>query len=58
MTSVTYFTNQYKYDLRYKNDKGEFIPSLLPEDVKTKILDLTTAIGAVVGGTVGDSAFG
>ncbi|MCU4582286.1 hemagglutinin repeat-containing protein [Acinetobacter gyllenbergii] len=41
----------------YQNEKGEFIPNLLPEDVKTQIRDLTAAIGAVVGGTVGDSAF-
>lgn len=33
------------------------IPYLLPEDVKTQIRDLTAAIGAGVGGTVGDSAF-
>ena len=55
--AATYFTNQYKDDPRYQNEKGEFIPNLLPEDVKTQIRDLTTAIGAVVGGTVGDSAF-
>ncbi len=36
---------------------GQFDPNLLPEDVKTQIRDLTAAIGAVVGGTVGDSAF-
>nr|WP_277606548.1 VENN motif pre-toxin domain-containing protein [Acinetobacter higginsii] len=29
----------------------------MPEDAKTQIRDLTAAIGAVVGGTVGDSAF-
>ena len=29
----------------------------MPEDVKTQIRDLTAAIGVVVGGTVGDSAF-
>ena len=55
--AATYFTNQYKDDARYQNEKGEFIPNLLPEDVKTQIRDLTTAIGAVAGGTVGDSAF-
>ena len=52
--AATYFTNQYKDDARYQNEKGEFIPNLLPEDVKTQIRDLTTAIGAVAGGTVGD----
>ncbi|WP_353887592.1 hemagglutinin repeat-containing protein [uncultured Acinetobacter sp.] len=36
---------------------GQFDPNLLPEDAKTQIRDLTAAIGAVVGGTVGDSAF-
>ena len=55
--AATYFTNQYKDDARYQNEKGEFIPNLLPEDVKTQIRDLTTAIGAVAGGTVGASAF-
>jgi filamentous hemagglutinin len=55
--AATYFTNQYKDDARYQNEKGEFIPNLLPEDVKTQIRDLTAAIGAVAGGTVGDSAF-
>nr|WP_252053504.1 VENN motif pre-toxin domain-containing protein [Acinetobacter silvestris] len=55
--AATYFTNQYKDDKRYQNEKGEFIPNLLPEDVKTQIRDLITAIGAVAGGTVGDSAF-
>lgn len=55
--AAIYFTNQYKDDARYQNEKGEFIPNLLHEDVKTQIRDLTAAIGAVVGGTVGDSAF-
>ncbi len=36
---------------------GQFDPNLLPEGAKTQIRDLTAAIGAVVGGTVGDSAF-
>ena len=36
---------------------GQFDANLLPEDAKTQIRDLTAAIGAVVGGTVGDSAF-
>ena len=55
--AANYFANQYKDDPRYQNEKGEFIPNLLPEDVKTQIRDLTAAIGAVAGGTVGDSAF-
>ncbi len=58
--AATYFANQYYKDHpdpAYQNEKGEFIPNLLPEDVKTQIRDLTAAIGAVVGGTVGDSAF-
>nr|WP_174506363.1 VENN motif pre-toxin domain-containing protein [Acinetobacter sp. Marseille-Q1620] len=55
--AAIYLTNQYKDKKEYQNDKGEFIPNLLPEDVKTQIRDLTAAIGAVVGGTVGDSAF-
>nr|WP_228198633.1 polymorphic toxin-type HINT domain-containing protein [Acinetobacter baylyi] len=36
---------------------GQFDPNLLSEDAKTLIRDLTAAIGAVVGGIVGDSAF-
>ncbi|MDQ1208292.1 hypothetical protein QE380_001215 [Acinetobacter baylyi] len=58
--AATYFANQYYKDHpdpAYQNEKGEFIPNLLPEDVKTQIRDLTAAIGAVVGGMVGDSAF-
>ena len=55
--AANYFANQYKDDPRYQNEKGEFIPNLLPEDVKTQIRDLTAAIGAVAGGTIGDSAF-
>lgn len=55
--AANYFANQYKDDPRYQNEKGEFIPNLLPEDVKTQIRDLTAAIGAVAGGTVGDSVF-
>lgn len=38
-------------------ETGQFDPNLLPENVKSSIRDLTSAIGAVVGGTVGDSAF-
>ncbi|MCH7293728.1 VENN motif pre-toxin domain-containing protein [Acinetobacter sp. ANC 5442] len=55
--AADYLANQYKDNPAYQNEKGEFIPNLLPEDVKTQIRDLTAAIGAVVGGTVGDSAF-
>ncbi|EOR07411.1 hypothetical protein F896_01784 [Acinetobacter genomosp. 15BJ] len=55
--AADYLTNQYKDNPAYQNEKGEFIPNLLSEDVKTQIRDLTAAIGAVVGGTVGDSAF-
>jgi len=54
--AATYLTNQYYKDHpdpAYQNEKGEFVPNLLPEDVKTQIRDLT----AVVGGTVGDSSF-
>lgn len=54
--AADYFANQYKDDPAYKNGKGEFEPNLLPENVKSSIRDLTAAIGAVVGGTVGDSA--
>lgn len=35
---------------------GKFDANLLPENVKSGIRDLTAAIGAVVGSTVGDSA--
>ncbi|WP_407638716.1 EndoU domain-containing protein, partial [Acinetobacter gyllenbergii] len=55
--AADYLANQYKDNPAYQNEKGEFMPNLLPEDVKTQIRDLTAAIGAVVGGTVGDSAF-
>ncbi|WP_436897341.1 hemagglutinin repeat-containing protein [Acinetobacter gyllenbergii] len=55
--AADYLAKQYKDNPAYQNEKGEFIPNLLPEDVKTQIRDLTAAIGAVVGGTVGDSAF-
>ena len=55
--AADYLANQYKDNPAYQNEKGEFIPNLLPEDVKTQIRDLTAAIGAVVGGTFGDSAF-
>ena len=55
--AADYLTNQYKDKKEYQDVNGEFQPNLLPEDVKTQIRDLTAAIGAVVGGTVGDSAF-
>ncbi len=48
--AADYLANQYKDNPAYQNEKGEFIPNLLPEDVKTQIRDLTAAIGAVVGG--------
>ena len=54
--AADYLANQYKDVPAYKNGKGEFEPNLLPENVKSSIRDLTAAIGAVVGGTVGDSA--
>ncbi|PSE43720.1 hypothetical protein C7G91_06255 [Acinetobacter nosocomialis] len=54
--AADYLANQYKDNPAYKNEKGEFEPNLLPENVKLSIRDLTAAIGAVVGGTVGDSA--
>ena len=53
--AADYFTNQYKDDPAYQNEKGEFDANLLSENIKTDIRDLTAAIGAVVGGTVGDS---
>ena len=55
--AADYLTNQYKDKKEYQDVNGEFQANLLPEDVKTQIRDLTAAIGAVVGGTVGDSAF-
>ena len=58
--AATYFTKQleekYKDDPKYYAN-GEFQPNLLSEAEKSQIRDLTAAIGAVVGGTVGDSAF-
>jgi len=48
---------------KYTDDKtainpetGKFDANLLSENIKSSIRDLTAAIGAVVGGTVGDSA--
>ncbi|MDO7467526.1 VENN motif pre-toxin domain-containing protein [Acinetobacter baumannii] len=55
--AADYLTKQYKDNPAYQNDKGEFDANLLPEDVKSSIRDLTSAIGVAVGGTVGDSAF-
>ncbi|MEG0343509.1 MAG: VENN motif pre-toxin domain-containing protein [Acinetobacter sp.] len=55
--AADYLTNQYKDKKEYQDANGEFQPNLLPENVKNQIRDLTAAIGAVVGGTVGDSAF-
>ncbi|WP_373359146.1 VENN motif pre-toxin domain-containing protein [Acinetobacter lactucae] len=37
-------------------ETGKFDANLLPENIKSSIRDLTAAIGAVVGGTAGDSA--
>ena len=55
--AAIYLTNQYKDDPRYQNENGEFIPNLLPENVKTQIRDLTAGIGAVIGGVAGDSSY-
>ncbi|MEF9956285.1 MAG: VENN motif pre-toxin domain-containing protein [Acinetobacter sp.] len=54
---ANYFTNQYKDKKEYQDANGVFQPNLLPEDVKTQIRDLTAGIGAVIGGTVGDSTY-
>ena len=56
-SAADYLSNQYKDDPRYQNANGEFEANRLPEDVKAQIRDLTAAIGAVVGGSVGDSTF-
>ncbi|MDS7958257.1 MULTISPECIES: hemagglutinin repeat-containing protein [unclassified Acinetobacter] len=56
-TAADYLTKQYKDNPAYQNARGEFDANLLPEDVKSSIRDLTSAIGVAVGGTVGDSAF-
>ena len=56
-SAAIYLTNQYKDKKEYQDANGKFQPNLLPESVKNQIRDLTAAIGAVVGGTVGDSAF-
>ncbi|WP_353803097.1 hemagglutinin repeat-containing protein [Acinetobacter baumannii] len=55
--AADYFANQYNDGKTAINpNTGEFDANLLPENVKSGIRDLTAAIGAVVGGTVGDSA--
>ena len=56
--AATYFTNQYN-DGKTAIDPvtGEFNPNLLSEDIKTQIRDLTTGIGAVIGGAAGDSTY-
>jgi filamentous hemagglutinin len=55
--AADYFANQYNDGKTAINpETGKFDANLLPENVKSSIRDLTAAIGAVVGGTVGDSA--
>ncbi|MDO7211697.1 DNA/RNA non-specific endonuclease [Acinetobacter nosocomialis] len=55
--AADYFANQYNDGKTAINpETGKFDANLLPENIKTGIRDLTAAIGAVVGGTVGDSA--
>ena len=55
--AADYFANQYNDGNTAINpETGKFDANLLPENIKTGIRDLTAAIGAVVGGTVGDSA--
>jgi len=55
--AADYFANQYNDGNTAINpETGKFDANLLPENVKSSIRDLTAAIGAVVGGTVGDSA--
>ncbi len=56
-SAADYLSQKYKDNPDYQNANGEFEANRLPEDVKTQIRDLIAAIGAVVGGTVGDSAF-
>lgn len=56
--AADYFSQKYNDGKTAINpETGQFDPNLLPENVKSSIRDLTSAIGAVVGGTVGDSAF-
>jgi len=55
--AADYFANQYNDGKTAINpETGKFDANLLPENIKSGIRDLTAAIGAVVGGTVGDSA--
>ena len=55
--AADYFANQYNDGKTAINpETGEFDANLLPENIKAQIRDLTAGIGAVVGGTVGDSA--
>lgn len=55
--AADYLANQYNDGKTAINpETGKFDTNLLPENVKSSIRDLTTAIGAVVGGTVADSA--
>ncbi|MDS7943009.1 VENN motif pre-toxin domain-containing protein [Acinetobacter sp. V110_1] len=54
--AADYLANQYNDGKTAINPgTGKFDANLLPENVKSSIRDLTAAIGAVVGGTVGDS---
>ena len=56
--AANYFAKQYD-DGKTAIDPvtGQFNPNLLSEGVKSSIRDLTAAIGAIAGGTVGNSAF-
>ncbi|HFX6379769.1 TPA: VENN motif pre-toxin domain-containing protein, partial [Acinetobacter baumannii] len=55
--AADYFANQYNDGKTAINpETGKFDANLLPENIKSGIRDLTAAIGAVVGGTVGDSS--
>ncbi|MCG8284442.1 VENN motif pre-toxin domain-containing protein [Acinetobacter seifertii] len=54
--AADYLANQYNDGKTAINpETGKFDANLLSENVKSSIRDLTAAIGAVVGGTVGDS---
>nr|WP_228681418.1 VENN motif pre-toxin domain-containing protein [Acinetobacter gerneri] len=56
--AAKYIANQYNDGKTAINpETGKFDPNLLPESTKASIRDLTSAIGAAVGGTVGDSTF-
>ncbi|WP_373357803.1 hemagglutinin repeat-containing protein [Acinetobacter lactucae] len=55
--AADYLANQYNDGNTAINpETGKFDANLLPENIKSSIRDLTAAIGAFVGGTVGDSA--